>query len=907
MKLTKGFKWALAAALSVATVAATVSIANAYMINEDTNSSHEIDIISNSGGHFKLEENDAIKQARSFNLNVEIIDYYSTANATLEYGSYDSNGNEVKLGELVKNEAFSGDLTATLSAADVANGKFWLRAADYAYSSIVFHSISFFDESGNCILYGSADSNYYTRKWTFYQLNAPTISVDGIANPDGSYFESAEVSAKAATLPMTTLYYNGSNQNACTWGVDISHVLVKDGDTLSTDNITFTDGGCNEYVYSAYTTATLTDNMNGDATVTLYSPAVEKTVRLTDKYVLSRPDEPVVVDDSELKATTFEQRTEEGIVSFANAWSGSPVLSGGLDLVSDTRPNCRIAKIVDRNEAGTGIQTYFVDVTYTDVEGFDPAVRAEQTVTLVGEADVSKLDVPNGYDNSVSVSDVKIASDYLTGVTLTPPTKTTYTYGESLDLTGGKLTLSYEQSADAEIPLTDSKVSVSGSVSSLGTNTITVTYNAAQGEAKRDADLTKTFEVTVNPEQVADPVIAPASGTFNAPVEVTITTATSSAKIFYTTDGSEPTANSTFYEGAFTVSETATVKAIAVKEYWTDSNVVSASYELAVADPVIAPATRTFTSKLNVTINCATDGAKIYYTTDGSDPTNDSTLYEEAFTISATTTVKAIAVKDNWTASGVVSETYTKKSGGGSSGGSSSVINHTVFDPKIDDVPHTWAQVNAVISKLPENGTVTVDLNGNISIPSDVLTTIRTTKATVTFMVSKTRSFVISGAELTDIPSKSYSTITDSPSLVTAFNFNEVGGTVADKFIVSDLGVPAKLSVNLGKSNAGKYASLMLLNKQSGKMEFVGAGIVNADGIVILPYAGQGDFAVVVDAENNMLGDVNNDGKLTAADSSLILRSIVFGDKVGANADFNRDGKTNAADASDILRNIIGL
>ena len=50
------------------------------------------------------------------------------------------------------------------------------------------------------------------------------------------------------------------------------------------------------------------------------------------------------------------------------------------------------------------------------------------------------------------------------------------------------------------------------------------------------------------------------------------------------------------------------------------------------------------------------DGAEIHYTTDGSTPTAESTLYSEAFTLSATTTVKAIAIKD-----GVSSEVVTKQ------------------------------------------------------------------------------------------------------------------------------------------------------------------------------------------------------------------------------------------------------
>ena len=49
-------------------------------------------------------------------------------------------------------------------------------------------------------------------------------------------------------------------------------------------------------------------------------------------------------------------------------------------------------------------------------------------------------------------------------------------------------------------------------------------------------------------------------------------------------------------------------------------------------------------------------GAEIHYTTDGSAPTAESTLYSEAFTLTDTTTVKAIAIKD-----GVSSEVATKQ------------------------------------------------------------------------------------------------------------------------------------------------------------------------------------------------------------------------------------------------------
>ena len=59
--------------------------------------------------------------------------------------------------------------------------------------------------------------------------------------------------------------------------------------------------------------------------------------------------------------------------------------------------------------------------------------------------------------------------------------------------------------------------------------------------------------------------------------------------------------------------------------------------------PTFSPAAGTYTSAQTVTLSCTTTGATIYYTLDGSQPTNESTEYTEALTISNTTTVKAIA------------------------------------------------------------------------------------------------------------------------------------------------------------------------------------------------------------------------------------------------------------------------
>ena len=81
-------------------------------------------------------------------------------------------------------------------------------------------------------------------------------------------------------------------------------------------------------------------------------------------------------------------------------------------------------------------------------------------------------------------------------------------------------------------------------------------------------------------ETVATPAFSVASGAVNSGTKVTITCGTEGAKIYYTTDGTEPTAESTEYKAAISVTSAVTLKAIAVKDGMNDSAVASASYTI---------------------------------------------------------------------------------------------------------------------------------------------------------------------------------------------------------------------------------------------------------------------------------------------------------------------------------------
>ena len=85
--------------------------------------------------------------------------------------------------------------------------------------------------------------------------------------------------------------------------------------------------------------------------------------------------------------------------------------------------------------------------------------------------------------------------------------------------------------------------------------------------------------------QAATPVITPATESFNSSVQVTLTDGTAGASIYYTTDGSTPTPASTIYKGAFSVTTTTTVNAIANRNGFLSSAVASATYSLVTQMP----------------------------------------------------------------------------------------------------------------------------------------------------------------------------------------------------------------------------------------------------------------------------------------------------------------------------------
>ena len=160
-------------------------------------------------------------------------------------------------------------------------------------------------------------------------------------------------------------------------------------------------------------------------------------------------------------------------------------------------------------------------------------------------------------------------------------------------------------------------------------------YKLVKVEATNSSGCSTSTKVAVTSDEKGTEVSGGAAQTF----------ATTSTKYTYSLSGTQ--ANTVYYL------------------YVTNKNCqlteITLYYEEAAAPAVENPTISgeaNFTTTTTVTLGCTTDGATIYYTTDGSDPKNGTT-YSTSFTLNATTTVKAIAkVGNDW--SSVASKTFTK-------------------------------------------------------------------------------------------------------------------------------------------------------------------------------------------------------------------------------------------------------
>src|SRR5882724_6866819 len=296
--------------------------------------------------------------------------------------------------------------------------------------------------------------------------------------------------------------------------------------------------------------------------------------------------------------------------------------------ITDTATNATFAHTWAINIPASAGNTAYVG--FTGGTGGNTAIQEVLSWTLSGSASASQAATP----------------------TFTPPAGT-YATAQTVTISDTTNGVSIFYTTDGTTPTTASTaytapITVSTTQTIKAIATATGFTQSAVGSA--------IYTITT---AAATPTFSPAAGTYATAQTVTISDTTNGATIYYTTNGTTPTTASTVYTAPLSVSTTQTIQAIATAAGFTQSAVGSSAYTIttAAATPTFSPAAGTYATAQTVTISDTTNGATIYYTTNGTTPTTASTVYTAPLSVSTTQTIKAIATATGFTQSAVGSAT----------------------------------------------------------------------------------------------------------------------------------------------------------------------------------------------------------------------------------------------------------
>lgn len=456
----------------------------------------------------------------------------------------------------------------------------------------------------------------------------------------------------------------------------------------------------------------------------------------------------------------------------------------------------------------------------------------------------------------------------------------TLDYNVANDGEGGDKKVTITSVTDAEYTFdgttyssTNEKTFTAADLAQNSSITIGIRYTDYEGNGayKATAPITQTIDISKDAQtapSAATLTVAPNAGKTAYDITVTEPSVSEGETLEYSTDGVIYGALSAITTTGLPADTTFTLyvrKAETTTKNASAGVAASATTPAASVSPTISGDT-TFDDKATVTLT-SSNGGTIYYTTDGTAPTTASTEYTAAFDVSATTTVRAIAVEAGKIVSAEASKTFTKNSGStsgstggstsGSTGGSTSGSTSGSTTGGTTSGDKDQKDNNTKTETKPDGTVVTTTETKNENGTSTTKQELKNEKTGLDATITVSRD---AEGNVTDVDIEATQVSSDSSAAFTAELISQLTGATGVTDAEIELTVEDEqgnelftLTANASDIKAGKKLKVLKVDEKTGKMSLVNKSTykVDKDGNVIFTDLDQADYQVVTAAEAN--------------------------------------------------------
>lgn len=162
-----------------------------------------------------------------------------------------------------------------------------------------------------------------------------------------------------------------------------------------------------------------------------------------------------------------------------------------------------------------------------------------------------------------------------------------------------------------------------------------------------------------------------------------------------------------------------------------------------------------------------------------------------------------------------------------------------------------WSAIIATLESSESDSALEINMNGTTKVPGNVFTAIRGRSVQLSFNLENGIKWIVNGEDISaeNISEQDLSVSLNSGKIPEKILNAVTGADSMIQFTGKDLknaGVPGKLHLNAGAEMSGKRGSLFVYNSETGKLEFAGSDVINANGDMELSGLSDAEYVLVI-------------------------------------------------------------